>query len=927
MYLPYLFLCGFLISFFVRFSYLFLCGFLIYWQYVRECVIIYSEYEQNLSGRPQAASLCYPYRGIIMKKQFITAVILASMLITACGAVPADNAVTSADTEAAVTETTAGTAMAEEEPEPAQASSSDSEKAAAKTSLKEESKEEEKSETEEEAEEAETEDEAEEAEADDEAEEAGTEDEETDEIEEADSEDEEADSEDEVEETDSEDEEAESDEEENGNFVNAYKATTGRSAAKSSRKAETEDEAADSEDEDAESEEEAEDEDEDTESEDEEIESDEDEDYISFWDIFPDASDGDYDNFWDMIEDGDYDEFEDMFPDEDDKAKAPGRESGHSRERSSEKETERPGIRPFAGRNSDEEETAEEEAEEETWDEEDAARDKARSRSDERSHENPGKRSGKKEEEKAVEETEEESEEEAEEESEEEEEYEEEFAPSEGLTFRSNRDGTAAITGMGSCTDTVLVIPGTSPKGDVVTAIADEAFYHAEGIETVVFENLDIEIGSKAFAESSIENLLIYDSIITIDEDAFLYCEKLSYFAVSESEVVTCAYSFDSAFESADLVFAGSVLLLNDESFVYSDVRSILAEDCSIMIGEDAFDYCENIETIEFVDCLTDIGPYAFFCTGSSMEVLFEDCDVLIEQDAFAFSDITDLEINGSTVQIGEDAFDYCESVESIIVRSSVVDTDPYAFYGCGDKAKVVFENGEIKLGKDAFAFADITSLKIIRCETDIGQEAFKSCVDLERVDICSGNINIGRRAFYHCTGLKEISLSDSGSGPHTIVIGDDAFEFCGLEKVMLGKGSIGIGSGAFEYCEDLTDVKIRGDLESVGRNAFFRCSDDLAIHYGGEVYDAKTIQDAVQKDDESSPQPSQRSMPQVERRSTPQPDQDRTEQSQGRLQEQPGRRSDSPAQPGSDRSSDAGSDILTIPRIQAPRSYNPWNN
>ncbi len=41
----------------------------------------------------------------------------------------------------------------------------------------------------------------------------------------------------------------------------------------------------------------------------------------------------------------------------------------------------------------------------------------------------------------------------------------------EGLTFRSNGDGTCALSGLGSFTGTCLLIPPTSPAGDKVTAI------------------------------------------------------------------------------------------------------------------------------------------------------------------------------------------------------------------------------------------------------------------------------------------------------------------------------------------------------------------------------------------------------------------------------------------------------------------------
>ena len=47
---------------------------------------------------------------------------------------------------------------------------------------------------------------------------------------------------------------------------------------------------------------------------------------------------------------------------------------------------------------------------------------------------------------------------------------------SEGLAYASNGDGTCSVIGIGTCTDTDVVIPKTY-NGENVTGIGDEAFY------------------------------------------------------------------------------------------------------------------------------------------------------------------------------------------------------------------------------------------------------------------------------------------------------------------------------------------------------------------------------------------------------------------------------------------------------------------
>ena len=61
--------------------------------------------------------------------------------------------------------------------------------------------------------------------------------------------------------------------------------------------------------------------------------------------------------------------------------------------------------------------------------------------------------------------------------------------PSVGLEFTSNRDGTCYVTGIGTCTDTDVVIPSISPDGDSVTSIGNGAFYDCSSLTSVTFGN------------------------------------------------------------------------------------------------------------------------------------------------------------------------------------------------------------------------------------------------------------------------------------------------------------------------------------------------------------------------------------------------------------------------------------------------------
>ena len=74
-------------------------------------------------------------------------------------------------------------------------------------------------------------------------------------------------------------------------------------------------------------------------------------------------------------------------------------------------------------------------------------------------------------------------------------------APESGLAFARNGDGTCRLLGLGSCTDAFVIIPETSPDGDLVTEIASDAFYGKSGITAVQIPSTVQYIGERAFAD------------------------------------------------------------------------------------------------------------------------------------------------------------------------------------------------------------------------------------------------------------------------------------------------------------------------------------------------------------------------------------------------------------------------------------------
>lgn len=141
------------------------------------------------------------------------------------------------------------------------------------------------------------------------------------------------------------------------------------------------------------------------------------------------------------------------------------------------------------------------------------------------------------------------------------------------LAFESNGNGTCTLVGIGNITDTCIVIPEKSSDGDVVTAIAENAFYGNTKINTVQISSTVTYIGEKAFGGCT---SLVYISVNSQnnsfkDIDGILYSKSgdtlIHYpakkgnetLSISKSVVKICDMAFYSCDSLRKISFGGSM--------------------------------------------------------------------------------------------------------------------------------------------------------------------------------------------------------------------------------------------------------------------------------------------------------------------------------------------------------------------------------
>ncbi len=143
-----------------------------------------------------------------------------------------------------------------------------------------------------------------------------------------------------------------------------------------------------------------------------------------------------------------------------------------------------------------------------------------------------------------------------------------------GLSFRSNGNGTCAVSGLGSCKDTYLLIPPKSPAGDTVIAIL-----------------------TGALASETVSAIEIPASITTLNADAFAGCVRLAHVRVAAGNQSLLVE--DGALYSAD----GQILLYCP---VARGARELSLHKSLTHIAAGAFSQCPSLTTVYFAGSTAD---------------------------------------------------------------------------------------------------------------------------------------------------------------------------------------------------------------------------------------------------------------------------------------------------------------------------------
>ena len=355
-----------------------------------------------------------------------------------------------------------------------------------------------------------------------------------------------------------------------------------------------------------------------------------------------------------------------------------------------------------------------------------------------------------------------------------------------------------------------------------VTTICENAFKNYLNIYSLSITNLTT-IEDYAFAGCSNLKSVVLDNIITIGESAFENCINLS-----ELDIFNVENLDNRAFYGCSKVL--EVKISTKISFIGEKALGFNVDDklipTFVIYGYDttvAKEYADN-NSITFMTIVNNFAVnYQTYDNNGTTEIYIYSIETSTTGNIILPSSH-----NGMTVsKIGDNAFNGCCFITSIVMPENIKIIGDNAFYNCNSLERI---NLEYVTSLGTNSFANCESLKYINMPLveEIPSTAFCNCDSLIEANIPKVKI-IGDNAFDSCYSLKRVI------SPSLENIGNMAFYYsCSLEKIdtlnvkVIGTTQTG---QSFSYGSCLTSLYLP-KIEKLG-NSLFAASEKMKILIG----------------------------------------------------------------------------------------------
>ena len=412
-------------------------------------------------------------------------------------------------------------------------------------------------------------------------------------------------------------------------------------------------------------------------------------------------------------------------------------------------------------------------------------------------------------------------------------------------------------------------------------------------------------IGNDAFNGcTGLTNIEIPNSVTSIESSAFSGCTGLTSIEIPNSVTSIGSDAFNGCTGLTSIVIPNSITSIGDYAFYgCSGLTNIEIPNSVTSIGNQAFENCTGLKTVINFSNLTfskgseGSGYIAYYATkvinapNAVIDGDFIWCNLNGANTLACYlGEVAELTLpvdyNGENYVIGNDAFNGCTGLASVVIPSSVTSIGEDAFTGCtGLKTVYNFSNLTFSKGENTngyvayyadkvynapngsmegdFIFGkpnDVNTLLYYLGNTAnlvlpadyngenyvIDSMVFKDNTVITSVTIPNSVTSVVASAFNGCSGLKEVHISDLSAWCNIAFASADANPLYYAENLYLNDELLTeltipdsvteVKNFAFYNCSGLTSIEILDGVTGIGEEAFRGCSDLEYIYISSTI-------------------------------------------------------------------------------------------
>jgi uncharacterized repeat protein (TIGR02543 family) len=354
-------------------------------------------------------------------------------------------------------------------------------------------------------------------------------------------------------------------------------------------------------------------------------------------------------------------------------------------------------------------------------------------------------------------------------------------------------------------TTALAIDPADIPDG--MTIIGTTVTKYTGSAEDLVIPEGVTEIKKDVFQfNTTLKTVTLPTTLETIGEMAFDGCSALTtVYGLENCNLKTIS---DAAFQSCtslagELILPSTLEYLGDHAFLNAQWTSVTFEEPSTLkeIGEGAFGYCTQLNSVTLPAGLVTIGEDAFISCTSLEQIELPSTLKTLEDGAFQLSGLTSITIPESVTEIGAGAFQKTKALQTATIA------------------------GNPTLGERVFAESRIQSIEMDQV-TAISYQCFYAS-SLSSISMASVK-SIGESAF-KITNLTEFTVPDTveSIGPYFLDNIEDlatlTVSLATLQKPGIHENAFAnISSGCNVVLTDVnTDITLLDDGFSVGDETY----------------------------------------------------------------------------------------------------------